>query len=88
MDAVFASSSAILPPATGQLAFLAPDSAVDYRTFGGGFGGDSGFLNIFPRGDALLLGGMFRLNDGSRNVAAEETERIVQQHKKFFDSFG
>ena len=77
-----------LVPAKGQLVYLPPDAAVDYMTFGGGFGGEDGFLHMFPRGDVLLLGGFFKLGDGSRNVEVDETERIVQQHMKLFDSFG
>ena len=77
-----------LVPAKGQLVYLPPDPAVDYMTFGGGFGGEHGFLHMFPRRDVLLLGGIFKLGDSSRNVEADETERIVQEHKKLFDSFG
>jgi len=36
----------------------------------------------------ILLGGIFKRGDGSRNVEVNETERIVQEHKKLFDSFG
>jgi hypothetical protein len=43
---------------------------------------------MFPRADVILLGGTYSLNDNSRNVEAEETERIVQEHQKLFDSFG
>ena len=77
-----------LVPAKGQLVFLPPDPAVDYMTFGGGAGGEHGFLHMFPRGDVILLGGIFKRGDGSRNVEIKETERIVQEHKKLFDSFG
>jgi glycine/D-amino acid oxidase-like deaminating enzyme len=77
-----------LVPAKGQLVYLPPDPAVDYMTFGGGFGGDHGFLHMFPRGDVLLLGGIFKRGDGSRNVETDETERIVQEHQKLFASFG
>jgi len=77
-----------LVPAKGQLVFLPPDPAVDYMTFGGGAGGEHGFLHMFPRGDVILLGGIFKRGDGSRNVEINETERIVQEHKKLFDSFG
>ena len=54
-----------LVPAKGQLVYLPPDPAVDYMTFGGGNNGDHGFLHMFPRGDVLLLGGIFKLGDGS-----------------------
>jgi glycine/D-amino acid oxidase-like deaminating enzyme len=77
-----------LVPAKGQLVYLPPDPAVDYMTVGGGFGGENGFLHMFPRRDVLLLGGIFKLGDSSRNVEADETERIVHEHMKLFDSFG
>lgn len=77
-----------LVPAKGQLVYLPPDPAVDYITSGGGSGGENGFLHMFPRGDVLLLGGTFKLNDGSRSVDADETLRIVEEHRKLFDSFG
>lgn len=77
-----------LVPAKGQLVYLPPDPAVDYMTWGGGVGGDHGFLHMFPRRDVLVLGGIFKLDDSSRNVEVDETERIVQEHKKLFDSFG
>jgi len=73
-----------LVPAKGQLVHLPPDPAIDYMTFGGG----RGALHMFPRSDVLLLGTIFKPGDGSRNVEALETERIVQEHKKLFDSFG
>lgn len=77
-----------LVPAKGQLVYLPPDPAVDYMTFGGGAFGEHGFLHMFPRGDVIVLGGIFRLGDGSRNVEVDETERIVQEHRKLFDAFG
>ena len=75
-------------PAKGQLVFLPPDPAVDYMTFGGGFFGANGFLHMFPRGDVIVLGGIFRQGDSSHNAEVDQTERIVQEHKKLFDSFG
>ena len=77
-----------LVPAKGQLVFLPPDPAVDYMTFGGGDNGEHGFLHMFPRTDVLLLGGVFRLGDGSAHVEDGETRRIVEEHRKLFDSFG
>jgi glycine/D-amino acid oxidase-like deaminating enzyme len=76
-----------LVPAKGQLVYLPPDPAVDYMTFGGGFTSKRQFLHMFPRGDVLVLGGTFDSADGSRNVDASETERIVDAHRKLFDSF-
>lgn len=77
-----------LVPAKGQLVFLPPDPAVDYMTLGGGDFGQHGFLHMFPRGDVIVLGGIFRLGDSSRNVEVDETERIVREHQKLFDAFG
>ena len=75
-----------LVPAKGQLVFLPPDPAVDYMTFGGGFFGKDGFLHMFPRGDVILLGGIFREGDYSLNAEADQTERIVTEHQKLFAS--
>jgi hypothetical protein len=77
-----------LVPAKGQLVYLPPDPFVDYMTSGGGYGGANGFLHMFPRGDVLLLGGIFKPGDGSRSVEPDETVRIVEEHKKLFESFG
>ncbi len=77
-----------LVPAKGQLVFLPPDPAVDYLTIGGGLSGENGFLHMFPRSDVIVLGGIFRGGDSSRNVEVNQTERIVQEHRKLFDSFG
>jgi len=77
-----------LIPAKGQLVHLPPDPAVDYMTFGGGSRGGRGFLHMFPRGDVLLLGGVFKAGDSSRHAEPDETERIVLEHQKLFDSFG
>ena len=77
-----------LVPAKGQLVFLPPDPEVDYMTFGGGSPGSHGFLHMFPRGDVIVLGGIFKLGDSSQNAEADETERIVQEHKALFDAFG
>ncbi len=77
-----------LVPAKGQLVYLPPDPAVDYTTYGGGSGGEHGFLHMDPRSDVLLLGGFFKPGDGSHNVETDETERIVKENRKLFDSFG
>ena len=73
-----------LVPAKGQLVYLPPDPGVDYMTIGGG----RGLLYMMPRRDVLLLGGTFKAGDSSRNIEIGETERIVQEHKTLFDSFG
>jgi glycine/D-amino acid oxidase-like deaminating enzyme len=74
-----------LVPSKGQLVFLPPDPAVDYMTSAGD---EQGFLHMFPRRDVLLLGGLVRIGDSSRNIETDETERIVQGHIELFDSFG
>jgi hypothetical protein len=43
---------------------------------------------MFPRRDVLILGGIFKFGDSSRNVEPDETQRMVQEHKKLFDSIG
>lgn len=73
-----------LVPAKGQLVFLPPDPGVDYMTFGGG----RGLLHMFPRSDVILLGAVFKPGDSSRNVEPDETERMVHEHRKLFESFG
>ena len=77
-----------LVPAKGQLVYLPPDSAVDYMTFGGGYFGNNGFMHMFPRGDVIVLGGVFKRGDSSLDVEIDQTERIVQEHRKLFDSIG
>ena len=77
-----------LVPIKGQLVYLPPDPGVDYMTFGGGNFGADGFLHMFPRGDVIVLGGIYRVGDNSRNVEANETERIVEEHKALFEAFG
>ena len=73
-----------LTAAKGQLVFLPPDPAVDYMTLGGG----RGMLHMFPRSDVLLLGGIFRPGDFSTHAEADETERIVSEHRRLFAGFG
>ncbi len=34
------------------------------------------------------MGGYMRRNDSSTNVDVAETERIVESHRKLFESFG
>ncbi len=77
-----------LVPAKGQLVYLPPDPAVDYLTFGGGSFGKDGFLHMFPRSDVVLLGGIYRSGDASTNAEPDQTERIVEEHRKLFASFG
>ena len=66
-----------LVPAQGQLVFLPPDPAVDYMTVGGGFFGKDGVLHMFPRGDVVVLGGVFRSSDSRPQAEADQAERRV-----------
>jgi len=74
-----------LVPAKGQLVFLPPDPSVDYATY---TENERGYIQILPRNDVLLLGGMVRIGDGSLNVDSAETERIIRENVNFFESFG
>lgn len=67
-------------PAKGQLILLPPDPAVDYLTVGGG----SDALYMFSRNDYMILGGTFKLNDWSTTPEPDETERILNESKRFF----
>jgi hypothetical protein len=49
---------------------------------------DPGTLLRQLTADFNLAGGIFKAGDSSRNVEPGETERIVEEHKKLFDSFG
>lgn len=73
-----------LMPAKGQLVYLPVDPAVDYITIGGG----RGLLYMIPRRDVVILGSTYKRGDSSRNVEPDETERIVNEHRKLFSSFG
>jgi glycine/D-amino acid oxidase-like deaminating enzyme len=78
-----------LTPIKGQLLFLPPDPAVDFLTVGGGVvGGGGDILYMFPRTDALVLGGTWKMGDPSRHVEAAESERILYGNKRIFDQFG
>lgn len=43
---------------------------------------------MLPRGDVLLLGGIFKTGDASRHVETDETERMVEEHRKLYERFG
>jgi D-amino-acid oxidase len=71
---------AALSPIRGQIVMLPPDARVDYLTHGGG----DGLLYMFPRDDAIVLGGTYeRESDASLGVD-ETTVRIVNEHRKLF----
>jgi glycine/D-amino acid oxidase-like deaminating enzyme len=78
-----------LTPIKGQLLFLPPDPDVDFLTVGGGvIGGGGDILYMFPRTDAIVLGGTWKMGDASRNVEPAESERILNGNKQIFDNFG
>ena len=52
------------------------------------FGGGRGMLHMFPRSDVLLMGGIFKIGDFTTHVEADETERIVTEHRRIFNAFG
>lgn len=72
-----------LTPVKGQLVFLPPDPGVDYWTLGGG----DGLLYMFPRTDALVLGGTAKEGDWSTQPEPAETARIVAGHQRLFANF-
>jgi len=73
-----------LTPVQGQLVFLPPDREVDYWTVGGG----DELLYMYPRSDALVLGGTSKEGEWSTQPDPTETARIVAGHKRIFDNFG
>lgn len=72
-----------LTPVKGHLLFLPPDLDIDYLTIGGG----EGLLYMFPRSDALVLGGSFLIGDGTTHVDPAESQRILTGHEKLFADF-
>ncbi|MDX2220520.1 MAG: FAD-dependent oxidoreductase [Burkholderiales bacterium] len=71
-----------LQPVRGQLVLLPPDERIDFVTHGGGMG----LLYMFPRADALVLGGTFER--GATHVEPDEdtTRRIIEQHATLFEA--
>jgi D-amino-acid oxidase len=69
-----------LHPARGQLAVLEPQPNVNYAlTLGPGY--------MFPRPDGIILGGTFELDQWDATPQPDAIERIVNDQKRFFDSF-
>jgi D-amino-acid oxidase len=66
-----------LHPARGQLAILEPQPEVQYA-----FTGGPGYM--FPRGDGILLGGTFELDQWDATPDPQTIARIVDNHKRFF----
>ena len=78
-----------LTPIKGQLVFLPPDPAVNFATIGGGpTDGVRDLLYMFPRSDAIVLGGTYKMGDWSRTPETAEAARIVNGNKQIFDNFG
>jgi glycine/D-amino acid oxidase-like deaminating enzyme len=73
-----------LTPVKGQLLFLPPDLDVDYLTVGGS---EEGLLYMFPRSDALVLGGTFLIGDGTTHADPAESRRILAGHQTLFADF-
>lgn len=69
-------------PVRGQLVLLPPDPRVDFVTHGGGMG----TLYMFPRSDALVLGGTFERGASHLEPDPDSTRRIVDQHATFFEA--
>lgn len=71
-----------LQPVRGQLVLLPPDERIDFVTHGGG----TGLMYMFPRSDALVLGGTFERGATHAEPDTETTHRIVGQHATLFES--
>jgi glycine/D-amino acid oxidase-like deaminating enzyme len=69
-----------LHPVRGQLAILEPQPEVRYAVTGG-----PGYM--FPRGDGILLGGTFEMDQWDPTPDPATIARIVARHKRFFESF-
>lgn len=51
-------------------------------------GGGRGMLHMFLRSHVLLLGGIFGPGDFSTHAEADETLRIVEEHRRLRENFG
>lgn len=71
-----------LLPVRGQLALLPPDARIDYNTHGGGMG----LMYMFPRSDALVLGGTFERGATHLEPDDDTTRRIIGQHATLFEA--
>lgn len=65
-------------PIKGQLSFILPQKEVDYITI-------TDETYMFPRSDGILLGGTFEYNNWDLTPDPRETERILRQHRMFFE---
>lgn len=75
-----------LEPVKGQLTLLRPDAAVDYATHGGivPLHTPGTWLQMMPRADGIVLGGLSRRGDGSLAADPEEEHRVVAAHIELF----
>ena len=72
-----------LTPIKGQLIFMPPDPAVDFLTLGG----SDETLYMFPRSDAIVLGGSYEIGDYSTLPDPAVTERILRENQYVFSQF-
>ena len=75
-----------LVPVKGQLVVLRPQREVDYLTVGGGRFSTEGSQYMFPRSDGILLGGTFDRGIESLEPDQVQTERILRNHRMFFQA--
>jgi D-amino-acid oxidase len=68
-----------LTPVKGQLTFLLPQPEIDYSAI-------PGDLYMFSRQDGIVLGGTHDEGVWSVDVDNQVRDRIVAEHKKFFES--
>ena len=77
-----------LTPIKGQLVVLRPQPGIDYLSIGGGRFSTGGSQYMFPRADGILLGGTFERGVDTLEPDPVETERILANHRAFFQAMG
>ena len=77
-----------LTPIKGQLVVLRPQPGIDYLSIGGGRFSTGGSQYMFPRADGILLGGTFERGVDTLEPDPVETERILANHRAFFEAMG
>ncbi len=77
-----------LTPIKGQLVVLRPQPGIDYLSIGGGRFSTEGSQYMFPRADGILLGGTFERGVDTLEPDPDETERILANHRAFFQAMG
>ena len=74
-------------PVKGQLTMLVPQHEVDWGTFGGIPGSDSGtFVHMQPRRDGIVLGGTTDEGEWSLEPDERARQRIVRAHIELFSA--